>query len=119
MSEPIGSAPHFPQDVAFEVYLIAGLSVADVGMFVGEWNDGDWAVIAGKRNQFATVKLTPSMVIEPLGTMYHAEFLRHLDAVPPILPFGLQARDPANAVHVAQNEVSAKFLAGGERAVRG
>ena len=43
------------------------------------------------------------------------DFGRDAHAEPPVGPFGCQARDAANAVHVALDEVAAEFLAAGER----
>jgi len=56
----------FSQNVTFEVDRVAGFAVADVGVFVGV---GMTATSATLFCQRATVRLMPSMVMDPFGTM--------------------------------------------------
>src|SRR4029077_19323049 len=89
-----------------------GLAIANVGVFVGVRNDGDFGDVVVPASD------GEADAVNGDGTFRHdigGEFGRDLHAKPPVLSFGGQVRYAADGVHVAENKVPAEFLAGGKR----
>src|SRR5271170_4002151 len=103
------------QNVAFEIYSVAGFAVADVGVLVGVGDDGDFSdarVVVPARNGEA-------YAVDGDGTFRNdiaREILRNFDAEPPVVAansFRFEARYATGAIHVPLNEMAAKLLACG------
>src|ERR1700751_5732766 len=91
----------FPQDIAFEIYGVADFFVADVSVFVGEGNYGDFgeAGVPASDGQADAVDGDGALRDDVAG-----ELFGDFDAVPPIIAFGCEARYAADGVHVAEYE---------------
>lgn len=107
----------FSKDIALEIDGFAGFSIAQVGVFISVRNHGNFdcsgAQIPGRDGKTDAVNGDGAF-----GDNIAGEFLRDLDAEPPIVAvraLGIEAGDAACAVNVALHEVAAEFLAGGQR----
>ena len=100
------------QDVAFQVYGIARFSIAQIGVFVGIGYDCYF------RDGMAPARDRQTDAIDGNRPFRHnvaRKLFRHLHTVLPTIAFGPQMRDSADPIHVAENEVPAKFLSRGKR----
>ncbi len=102
------------QDVALQVYSIARFSIAQIGVFVGIGNHGDLTVNLGMAIPPRHGQADAIDGDRALGHNVARKLFGHLHTVPPIIAFGLQMRDPADSVHVAENEVPAKLFSRGK-----
>src|SRR5258707_11665366 len=99
------------QNVAFEVDGVAGFAVADIGVFVGVGNYGDFddVVFPACDGEADAVDGDGSFRDDVAR-----EFFGNLYAIPPVVALGREMRDVADGVYVAKHEVSAKFFSGRE-----
>ena len=67
----------------------------------------------------ATVRLMPSIAIDPLCTMYGASGARKADRQPVKVGLRAQILDEADGIDVSLHEVTAEPAVGAKRAVRG
>src|SRR5437016_5493715 len=97
--------------IAFEIDRVAGPAVADVGVQVGVGNHGDFGdvVVPACDGEADAVNCDRALWHDVAS-----EFFRNLHAKPPVFTFGIEMRYAADGVHVAENEVSAEFLARGQ-----
>ena len=102
----------FPQDIALEIYGVAGLSLAQIGVRVGVGNDGDLreAIFPARHGQADAVDGNGA-----LRNDVAREIFRNFDGQAPAIALAPQLRDPSGGVHMALYEVAAKVFFGGER----
>src|SRR2546429_6210827 len=102
----------FSKYIAFEVDRVARFAVANVGVFVGVGNHGDF------RDVVPPAGYGEADAVNGDRALRHdvaGEFRRDLHSEPPIFSFGREMRYAADGVHVAEDKVPPEFLAPGER----
>src|SRR5437016_5753103 len=102
----------FSKHIAFEVHGIARFAVADVSVFVGIRDNGDFSdVILPTGHGEADAVNRDRALLHDVTSEFHGD----LYAKPPVFPFGGEVSYAADGIHVAEDEVPPEFLTGRER----
>ena len=101
----------FSENITFKIHSVAGLAVAEIGVFVGVGDNGDFdaAIVPAGYGE--------TDAVDGDGAFGHdvaSEMLGDCDAEPPVFAFPSEMRDFAGCVDVAEHEMAAEFLSGGE-----
>src|SRR5437773_11293868 len=102
----------FSQHIAFEVDRVARFAVANVGVFVGVGNHGDFREVVPPAGYGEADAVNGDRA---LRHDVAGEFRRDLYSEPPIFSFGREMRYAADGVHVAEDKVPCGFLPRGAR----
>src|ERR1700728_2361081 len=94
----------FGEDVGFDVEGVIDGHAADVGVLVGEGDDGDVG------DAVVPTRYGEADAIESDGTFFGdvaPQILRNADGEPPVFAFRYQAREAADAVDMTLHEMAA------------
>src|SRR5260370_5066703 len=94
-----------------EVHRVAGFAFANIGVFVGVGNHGDFGDVVLPAGHGEADAVNGDGALE---NDVASEIGGHLHSEPPVFAFGSEMRYAADGVHVAKDEVPAEFLARSE-----